>query len=622
MTLLLVGLAALLVGPILVACFSGSRHLRSGLDGFVLVAICGLLLVHIIPDSIEVAGWWAVAAAVVGIFLPQLAEGALFHHGHHDDHGHHSRFVSVLALLGLAVHSFLDGAALTAPGTEHGLNSMSALTLGVLLHRIPTGLAIWSVASTIGGRMWAGALLGLVALGTTLGFFAGAETIALLPTVGLSVFQALVAGTFIHVVFHAPIAEGERSQVGATVGTILAVASLWFMADHGGHHEAHHAHESGLDVFTTMALESAPALLIAFIAAGLLRAFLRSNAVAWLSRGGALLQSLRGMAFGLPLPICSCGVVPLYRSLVVSGAPATASFTFLIATPELGLDALLITLPLLGADMMVARIVAAVVVALTVGLVVGRLARGTAPNVKVEPEQTEESDEPLSVRVRDGLRYGLSDLVDDTLPWILAGLILAALLEPFLDPDAFTSIPAYLELPLFALLGMPLYVCAAGATPIVAVLLFKGISPGAAIAFLLTGPATNVTTFGVLKDLYGRTIAIGFGVTVTLAAVGTGALVNLAIPEATGISLDAAGHGAHGATWEWIPLGLLTLLLLGSLLRQGPRGVIAQVLPGVDDHEPAGHDHDHGEPETAASCCGTESPAPPPPPAPKDSCCH
>ncbi|MEC9071297.1 MAG: hypothetical protein VX938_02920, partial [Myxococcota bacterium] len=158
MTFLIAGIAALLVGPVLVAIFSGNRHLRSGLDGFVLVGICGLLLVHIIPESIEVGGWWAVAAAVVGIFIPQLAEGALFHRGHDGDHGHHSRFVSALACLGLAVHSFLDGAALTAPVTEHGMESMSALTMGVLLHRIPTGLAIWSVATTMAGKRWAAAL--------------------------------------------------------------------------------------------------------------------------------------------------------------------------------------------------------------------------------------------------------------------------------------------------------------------------------------------------------------------------------------------------------------------------------------------------------------------------------
>ena len=143
MTLLIAGLAALLVGPLLVACFSSSRHLRSGLDGFVVVAICGLLLVHIIPECIAIGGWWAVAAAVVGIFIPQLAEGALFHRGHH---GHHSRFVSVLALLGLAVsglismiNSSLAGAAMTREYARAAMLAKTRMNELLVMKPLPLG---------------------------------------------------------------------------------------------------------------------------------------------------------------------------------------------------------------------------------------------------------------------------------------------------------------------------------------------------------------------------------------------------------------------------------------------------------------------------------------------------
>ena len=134
-------------------------------------------------------------------------------------------------------------------------------------------------------------------------------------------------------------------------------------------------------------------------------------------------------------------MVPLYRSLVVSGAPATAAFTFLIATPELGLDALLITLPLLGADMMVARLIAAVGVAVVVGLVVGRLVNRSQVPIEVAPEESGEPEAPLSVRIRDGLRYGLSDLVDDTLPWILAQVTsISKLLPCWSDREAYPTL--------------------------------------------------------------------------------------------------------------------------------------------------------------------------------------
>ncbi|MDP6944237.1 MAG: hypothetical protein QF464_08815, partial [Myxococcota bacterium] len=144
------------------------------------------------------------------------------------------------------------------------------------------------------------------------------------------------------------------------------------------------------------------------------------------------------------------------------------------------------------------------------------------------------------------------------------------------------------------------------------VLLFGGLSPGAAIAFLLTGPATNVVTFGLLTSLHSRRVAVVFGLTMAIMACGLGWLANLWSPGLTGV----AGHGldhAHGvSTVQLVSLAALAGLTLFSLVRKGPRELLAKVVP---QHQ---HVHLDGEPcpeQPASACCPGEAP---PPPA---SCC-
>jgi hypothetical protein len=126
--------------------------------------------------------------------------------------------------------------------------------------------------------------------------------------------------------------------------------------------------------FQGLALESAPALLVAYLMAGLVHAFVAPGKLAWLNRGSSVRQGLSGMALGLPLPICSCGVVPLYEGLVQQGVSTAAAVAFLIATPELGIDAVLMSVPLLGAPFTVVRVAAADMVARVVALVMARFA--------------------------------------------------------------------------------------------------------------------------------------------------------------------------------------------------------------------------------------------------------
>ena len=182
------------------------------------------------------------------------------------------------------------------------------------------------------------------------------------------------------------------------------------------------------------------------------------------------------------------------------------------------------------------------------------------------------------------LRFGFVEVFDHTMPWIALGLIIAAVAEPLLSHGAIGAIPAALQVPLAALIGVPVYVCASGATPVAALAIHKGLSTGAAMAFLIAGPATNVTTFGVLARLHGRRMAFVFGITVTALAVLAGWIVDGLGISAAPVLEAHASVDHHGAWLGWLSVVGLSLLVVASLVRQGPRGALRQILEPIHQH--------------------------------------
>ena len=259
---------------------------------------------------------------------------------------------------------------------------------------------------------------------------------------------------------------------------------------------------------------------------------------------------------------------------VLSRAAWTCS-PALVATSSFGLFVLL------GGELTVARLVTALVVALGAAWLVGRL---VPPSEAAQATaETGQAPAPLGARLREGMIYGLGELVDHTAPWILVGLGVAAAAAPLLDAELLSSVPAALQVPLFALLGVPLYVCASGATPLAAVAIYNGISPGAALAFLLTGPATNTTTFGVMRRLHGGRVTGVFAVAVGGLAVASGWCVDALLFERLAAVAEEAHHHAP-STLEVASLVGLGALFAASLWRQGPRGALGQILDPIDAH--------------------------------------
>jgi hypothetical protein len=588
-------LAAWVLAPLVEWCVRGRRSATAALEGLVFVALGGMVLVHILPHSLALAGTGALVAAAVGLGLA-LGLGRRLP----------AAAGLVLAVVGLAVHAALEGRALSL----HGAGSGTLAVLAVVLHRLPLGLGLWWLVRPVVGPLGASALLVAVALVGGAGLGWGGAVLEGGPLQVAALLQAFTAGAFLPALFRGRVgsAEGPGQRLAAGLGAVAAMGLL-VLVSHA--HPVLGAQPGELGAGTTflhLSLETAPALLAAYVLTGVLQAFLGEASLAWLKRGSSLSQSLRGTVVGLPLALCSCGVLPVYRGLIRKGVPIAAALSFLVAAPEIGVSAFLVSVPLIGWPLTLARLGGAFVVAVLSGILVSRLipASQVAAMTGPAPGPTP----PLRQRLAHGLREGLVESVDHTAPWILVGVGMAALVEPLLAAEWLSRLPPGLDVPLFALLGVPSFVCASGATPLVAVLLHKGLSPGAALAFLITGPATNVTTFAVMSRLHGRKVTVAFGAVVALTSIVLGLALNAFVPAQAGLA-HTPQHAEHEGLLEWGSLVLLGALFLASLLRQGPRGFLTQLLPGADHgegavptgdklselhvHGPAcGHDPGHG----------------------------
>jgi uncharacterized membrane protein YraQ (UPF0718 family) len=326
--------------------------------------------------------------------------------------------------------------------------------------------------------------------------------------------------------------------------------------------------------FWGLALDSAPAVLLAYVAAGLVHAFIPMGSLSWMSRGSRLRQGVAGMAVGLPLPVCSCGVVPLYQELVQQGASTTAAVAFLVATPELGLDAITLSVPLLGTRFAIVRVVAAAVAAIAVAMVMGRLITRKPRGLPMATGDA--APRSIGDRLRQAAQSGFGEMVDHTAPWILVGLLLAAIAAPILEGSWLTALPTGVDVVAFAIIGLPLYICASASTPLVAVLVAAGVSPGAGLALLLTGPASNVSTIGILTRMHGRRFAIGFSVTMIVAAVALGWSVNLLFPTLAA-SQPPLDPNATGTPLQIIAVVLCGALYAASIIRRGARGFLSEL---------------------------------------------
>lgn len=614
MLLLVLSIVALAAGPLLAAVASRRPWAVELADGFVVVAVGGLVVLHVIPSSIEMSGSWALVAALVGLVTPLVFERF--------ELGISTRprgaVVGGLVLAGVLVHAILDGAAMTEAGHA---SAARALAVSVVVHRIPVGLAIWWLVRPSRGLAAALVLLAIEGGGGALGFFFGGHLLEGPLAPHLSLFQAALAGALLHVLAHhapSPAANGDerghhahahphdehehvhghdedhehghdrprRARFAAGIGGLIAIGFVALVTRN--HPIAHPAQDElgAQAAFLALANATAWPLLAACLIAGVAHVILPENMPDWLSRREGARGALRGLAVGTLLPVCSCGLVPLHRTLGDERLAPSAAAGVLVASPELGPAALLLSFTLLGTTLALARICTAAAAAVVIAFLLTYVARVPSP-ANVRPGSDDEHDHHhehphereraprARASIAHGARFGFVEMLDHTAPWLVAGLLAAALAEPTLPHDAFVGISPFVAIPVAALLGVPFYVSASAAMPVLAVLLHKGLSPGSAVAFLLTGPAVTPKTISFLAKRFGPSAARMFAGGAALVAIGCGLALDALAANATSLSLHRAAPLV-----DRVALPFLALLVTASLLRQGPRAMLGKLLAG------------------------------------------
>jgi uncharacterized membrane protein YraQ (UPF0718 family)/copper chaperone CopZ len=314
-------------------------------------------------------------------------------------------------------------------------------------------------------------------------------------------------------------------------------------------------------------LDLSPSLLLGLLIAGLIHVYLPTGFIHRGLSGANLGSVVRASLVGVPLPLCSCGVIPTALGLRREGASKGATTAFMISTPQTGVDSILVSAAFLGWPFALFKLVAAFVTGLVGGALVNRL---TEPDPSPDPGSAGGDEGPPARGVVEVVRYAVFDLLAAIDLWIVAGVVVAALITVLLPSDYFAS-QAWSQ-GLWGMLAMlavalPLYVCTTGSVPIAASLIAAGLPAGSALVFLMAGPATNVATFGaVYRTLGGRILGIYLG-TVVLMSIGFGLVFDGLI--------QTPGGGAHGAHEHaasllqvlsaWVLLGLLALLSAARL---------------------------------------------------------
>jgi len=273
-----------------------------------------------------------------------------------------------------------------------------------------------------------------------------------------------------------------------------------------------------------------PYLLLGFLIAGLLHAFVPSTIYSRYLAGTGLRSVLTAAAFGIPLPLCSCGVLPTAVALRRSGASRAASTAFLIATPQTGVDSIAATYSMMGLPFAILRPVAALVTSLLGGLAVGHWERkGSLDDVHDEASyEFNQLPHGLWNKLLETFKYGFFDMMQSIGRWLIIGLVVATLITVLLPDDFFSTYARWPLLNMFiiVLVAVPMYVCATGSIPIAAALMLKGMSPGCALVLLMAGPAANLASMFVVNNAFGRKATIVYLLSIIGGAIGFGVLVD------------------------------------------------------------------------------------------------
>lgn len=312
-----------------------------------------------------------------------------------------------------------------------------------------------------------------------------------------------------------------------------------------------------LEAIWVILVESGPYLLAGFLIAGALKVLIPErwiyNNLGQDNTRSVFLASL----FGVPIPLCSCSVIPTAMSLKRSGASKGATTSFLISTPETGVDSIGVTYALMDPIMTIVRPFSALFTAFVSGTLVNRIVKrgwDDQPEEDVQQRLIESEHEhdhdhghdpadesacchgedeaatapTAKEKAKDAWHYAFVTLMADLTPWFILGFIVSGLITLIVPDDFFgTVLPnGWMSMMAMLVIGVPLYICATASTPVAAALLAKGLDPGSALILLLAGPATNIATIAVVRGFLGRRVLYAYLGSIAICSLALGFGVN------------------------------------------------------------------------------------------------
>ena len=318
--------------------------------------------------------------------------------------------------------------------------------------------------------------------------------------------------------------------------------------------------------------QMSPYLLLGFLLAGLMHAFIPKRIYSHYLGGNSFRTVFNAALFGVPLPLCSCGVIPTAMSLRKEGASKSATVSFLIATPQTGVDSIIATYSLMGLPFAILRPVAALLTAFMGGEIVNLFD-------KEQPLESNKKASEKDVRPNFGqgiaiaLRYAFVDMIQDIGRWLVVGLVVAGLITLYV-PDEFFALFAdssLLSMLVVLVAAIPMYLCATGSIPIAVALMLKGLSPGTALVLLMAGPAVNVASMLVVGRVMGRRTLLLYILSIVFGAVLLGLGVDYLLPREWFTVPIAQMAACCDEPTSYFNIGcsiLLLLLMVNALIRR------------------------------------------------------
>ena len=348
-----------------------------------------------------------------------------------------------------------------------------------------------------------------------------------------------------------------------------------------------------------------PYLLLGFLLAGLMHAFVPGKFYTkYLSRK-SFRSVLNAALLGIPLPLCSCGVIPTAMSLRKEGASKGAVVSFLIATPQTGVDSIVATFSLMGLPFAIVRPIAALFTAIFGGVIVDKAEPEKKCCCHSEEKKGEEhsccchtkqeeaehvchchseekkgegschchSHKSFFTKIKEALTYAYVDMMEDIGKWLVIGLVVAAAITVLVPTEYFAVFQGntLASMLLVLCIAMPMYLCATGSIPIAVALMMKGLTPGAALVMLMAGPACNFASMLLIRRSLGLRTMLVYILSIVLGAVAFGYVIDMLqfsgmVDFLYQLKEVHSCHDEHAGVFSWICTGLLLLLLVNALV--------------------------------------------------------